>query len=171
MTSLRIVFFLALLYAAGAAGDLRAQSTLEQERSRYSQAAYYNYVEPGDLTILVNVWGTVRNAGLYEVPQGTHLSTLFSIAGGPAIGERHRRDRRSIVIHLSRAKPEGAREVVYEATMDDEIFAMEEDPVLQEGDVLTVETIVRQRLSWRDVFPVVAAVGTVALTVERLFGN
>lgn len=156
--------FLGLL---GSTGIAQGQSLSDFDRSRYSPAAYYNYAEPGDVTILTNVWGTVRNPGLYEIPRGTHLSTLLSVAGGPAAGPRSNREDRTIFVRLFREEG-GQRVVVFEDVMENEIFAAAEDPVLEEGDVLTVETLVQQRFSWRDVFPIVAAVGTVAIAIERI---
>lgn len=134
-------------------------------RSRYSPAAYYNYTEQGDVTILVSVWGTVRNPGLYEVPQGTSLTTLFSLAGGPQASPRQSKNKRWINARLLRGR---SQEVVFETTMENSILSLDDDPEILAGDLLTVETVERAGLSWRDVFPVVAAVASVALAVERL---
>lgn len=144
-----------------------AQNLSDFERSRYSPASYYNYSEPADVTILVNVWGTVRNPGLYEIPQGTTLSHLLSLSGGPIVAPRQVRQDRTIQVRLFR--PNGAgRELLWETEMENELTAADDDLTVQEGDVVTVETVVRQRFSWRDVFSVVAAVGTVAIAIERL---
>lgn len=134
------------------------------ERSRFSPAAYYNYAEAGDVTILANVWGTVRNPGLYKIPQGTHLSTLLSVAGGPAADVRNERNDQTISLRLYRNEG-GVRRVVFEDVMTNEIFASSEDPVLQEGDILAVETIVKQRFNWRDVLPFISASASVGLAI------
>src|SRR5690554_7804228 len=63
MKKFSLALLLAACFVAGSAMDARAQVT-DLDRSRYSPAAYYNYSEPGDVTILVSVWGTVRNPGL-----------------------------------------------------------------------------------------------------------
>jgi hypothetical protein len=55
--------------------------------------------------------------------------------------------------------------------MQNEILSLTPDPVLVAGDVLTVDTVERAGLTWRDVFPVVAAVASVTLAVERLASN
>ncbi len=136
------------------------------ERSRYSSAAYHNYSEPGDVTILVNVWGTVRYPGLYEVPSGTTMSTLFSLAGGPRVDPREKRVSRKVTARLVR---NGS--VMLETVMDNEILSLANDPVLAEGDMITSDTVLKRGLSWRDVFPVVAAVASVALAVERISTN
>ena len=160
--------FLALLLFAGLpALTASAQSLSDFERSRYSPASYYNYSEAADVTVLVNVWGTVRNPGLYEIPQGTTLSHLLSLAGGPIVSPRQNRQTRTIQVRLFR--PDGVgRRVVFESEMENEVIAANEDPTVLEGDVITVETVVRQRFSLRDIFPIIAAVGTVAIAIERI---
>lgn len=50
---------------------------------RSNVGAYYYMARPGDLTVLVSVWGDVRNPGQYEIPAGTDLVQLLSYAGGP----------------------------------------------------------------------------------------
>ena len=47
----------------------------------------------------------------------------------------------------------------------------DDDPVLADGDVIAIESVVKQGFSWRDLFPVVAAVASVTLAVERLSNN
>jgi hypothetical protein len=49
-----------------------------------SAAAYYYIAKPGELTMLVNIWGYVQKPGRYEVPSSTDLVQLVSYAGGPA---------------------------------------------------------------------------------------
>lgn len=147
---------------------MRAQAQLmpDPTRTRYQSAAIYQFADPGDILTTVNVWGAVRYPGLYEVPEGTHLSTLFSLAGGPAIAERRSREQRTIMLRLIRAGEH--RDVVFESVMENEILVADEDPVVREGDVMTVEVVVRQRFSLRDVFPVVAALASATLAIERL---
>ncbi len=155
----------ALLAAASVPEAARAQID-ELDRSRYNRAAYYNYAEPADVTILVNAWGAVRYPGLYELPQGTSMSTLFSLAGGPATGAQERRERRTLTIRLARAQSGGAeRAVIFEAEMEDAVYAFESDLTLQDGDVLTAEVYARPRFTWRDALPVVSAAASVASTV------
>lgn len=163
--SAAVAAFLILL--AAPPPEASAQIPNELERSRYSPAAYYNYSEPGDVTVLVNVWGTVRNPGLYEVPRGTTLSTLFSVAGGPSVAQRTGRQTRTIEVRLVRNE-DGLRQPVFHSVMENDIAVSSEDPVLQEGDVLTVETVLRQGFSWRDIFPVLGAAASMALIIERL---
>lgn len=160
---------MAFVFAVASMGAARADAQIvDLTRSRYSPAAYYNYAETGDVTILVSVWGTVRNPGLYEIPAETTLSVLFSLAGGPAVTSRRKQDKRTVTARLLRGP---AQDVAFEIEMENEILSLSPDPVLEAGDVLTVDTVQRAGLSWRDVFPVVAAVASVTLAVERLVSN
>ncbi len=156
---------LALLALAAAATPAARAQVSDMDRSRYGQAAYYNYSEEADVTVLVSAWGAVQNPGLYEVPRGTRLSRLLSITGGPAIGTRSRGQEQRLTLALSRAASPTGRAIIFEATMEDEVFALEEDPVLQDGDVLTAERYVRARFTWRDLIPIVGAVASVASTI------
>lgn len=149
----------------GAAPEAACAQGADTERSRYSPAAYYNYAEPADVTVTVNVWGSVQNPGLYEVPQATRLSELFSLAGGPALGTQTRGTRQRLVVRLSREKPGGTRSVVFEEEMEDEVFAFATDPAVQQGDVLTAERFVHDRFTWRDALPIIGTATSVASTV------
>lgn len=161
------ILLLGILFVAAGASESHAQVQNELIRSRYSPAAYYNYAEEGELTMLVSVWGTVRNPGLYEVPEGTHLSTLFSVSGGPSVSQRTRRQERTINIRLVRDVG-GEREVIFESIMRNDIIVEDADPLLLEGDVLTVETVVRQGFGWRDLATIVGSGASLALILERL---
>ena len=163
------ILFLALLFLGGpSVGEVSAQlsADLGQARAQYQSASVYRFAETGDLTVTVNVWGAVRNPGLYEIPEGTHLSTLFSLAGGPAIAERTNRERLTTTLKLIR---DGNREnVVFESVMEDEILVLDEDPILREGDVMTAEVLIQQRFSIRDIFPIVAAIASLTLAIDRV---
>ena len=160
--------FFAVLFSGGLCfSKAQAQLTgMMPTRPQYQSASVYRFAETGDLTITVNVWGAVRNPGLYEVPEGTHLSTLFSLAGGPATAERTTRQRLTTTLKLMRE--EDREKAVFESVMENEILVLDEDPVLQEGDVMTVEVLVQQRFSLRDVFPIVAAIASLTLAVDRV---
>jgi len=147
----------------------QAQVT-DLERSRLNTAAYYNYTEQGDITIKVHVWGAVRFPGLYEIPRESSLSELVSLAGGPSFAERNKRSSRVVDVNLHRYQGT-ERQVIYNTTMENRIVVRDEDPRLQDGDVLTMEAVVRQGLSWRDVFPIVSMVGTMVLIADRVGTN
>lgn len=146
----------------------------ELEQSRYNRASFYSYSEPGDVTIRVSAWGSVRNPGLYEIPRETSLTELFSLAGGPSsIGQRGWREDQTLIVRLTRRQENGERTVVYEKRMEEEIATLDENIAIQNGDILTAETIVDRRLTWWDAFTVIGAASTAFITLDRLglFGN
>ncbi len=140
------------------------------DRSRLNTAAYYNYSDAGDVTIQVHVWGAMRFPGLYEVPRETKLSELISLAGGPQVPERARRSVRRVQLQLHRLT-DTSREVVMNLEMENQIVVSDADPVLQSGDVLSAESVVRQTFSVRDLFPIVSAAAALALLIERISAN
>lgn len=137
------------------------------DRSRLNTAAFYNYSEPGDVTIKVHVWGSVRFPGLYEIPRGTKLSELISLSGGPNIGERAKKSTRTVDLKLHRVDGND-RLVIFQMLMENEVVVTSEDPVLLTDDVLSYEAVLRQGFQWRDVFPIVSMVGTIVLIADRL---
>lgn len=161
-----IFYFMALALLVGV---VSAQPS-ELDRSRLNTAAFYNYTEPGDVTIKVHVWGAIRFPGLYQIPRDTRLSELLSLAGGPQFAERSQRSTRSVDMKLHRAN-DGVRDVIFRSQMTNEIVVREEDPVIQNGDVLTFEATIRQGFRWRDLFPIVSMVGTLVLIIDRVAGE
>lgn len=155
--------FLGLLLLACSALSLHAQSPTDFERSRYSPAAFYNFAQPGDVSILVNVWGTVRNPGLYQVPQGTRLRRLISLSGGPNLTPSQRREKRTISLRVIRGN-----DPVLEETMEEQVSTTTEDLELADGDVIALEMTTQQRFGWRDIIPIVNTAALIALALERI---
>ena len=166
---LRFLFGVLVLAGAGVL-SIYAQTPEDLDRLRSGVASNYNFSEPADVTIYVSVWGTVRSPGLYEIPEQTRLSRLWSLSGGPIVGPRQRRQDRTIRVRLFREGTSG-RELIFEAEMQNEVIPMEDDPVLQEGDVLAVETLERHRFGWRDAISIVSAAGTLTLLTLRITGR
>ena len=57
----------------------------ENETGKSSQSAdYFVFLGEGDeLLMNVQIWGQVKNPGLYSLPEGSDIVTLLSLAGGP----------------------------------------------------------------------------------------
>lgn len=151
---------------------LQAQSTSnvqgvgQRESTRSNIAAYYYYAERGDLTMQVNVWGTVRYPGRYEVQVGANLGELISYAGGPQLRLRREQEERKITVRVSRWVENG-RQIVYEHPLDSLVVSADHYPSLKDGDVVTVETVEREGFSWRDVVSIVGSSASVGLLVVR----
>lgn len=159
-TLLTVLLLLVVTSAASA-------QSIDYERSRYSPAAYYKYEQEGDVTILVSVWGAVKNPGLYEVPQSTQLNKIVSLAGGPSSGTHRFGTDEEMTIRLLREDPSGRREVVFERHLEDDLFVPEENIALRPGDIITFERSITEKFIWRDAFTIVSGVATLGLVLER----
>ena len=158
-----LVLFIVWVHCA----DTSAGQAPDYERSRYNPASVYKYQELGDITILVNVWGSVGNPGLYEIPQGSRLNWLFSATGGPDIGATTWGSDERLTVRLLRAD-NGRSRVIFETVMEDGVYIPKENPPLQSGDILVVEKYTKPIITWRDIFPIVSATGTVISIVLAL---
>ncbi len=164
--SMRLALLLLLVASASVPVSHAQPTSPNAMRSVYSASAYYRYATPEDLTIRVNVWGALRFPGYYEVPRGTTLSTLMSLTGGPNYTDRRRGDERITLLRLTR----GTQVLLAQETIND-VFVPQEEIVLQEGDVFTVETVIKPRSSWRDYAPVASAAASVLSALVVLLVN
>lgn len=165
LTSARTLapFVLLLLVATGA----QAQG-MDFERSRYSPGGYYRYTETGDLTVRVQAWGNVRYPGLHEVPLDTRASTLLSLAGGPVLAERREQDERTIRVRYYRTEADGAMTLVFDQQMTNDLSALVQDPVVQEGDVLVVDSVLKVGYTWRDYLPIASVAASIGVLIVQL---
>jgi protein involved in polysaccharide export with SLBB domain len=136
--------------------------------SRLNSAAFYKYAESGDVTVLVNVWGTVRFPGRYELRQGVHLGDLISLAGGPLDRPLDpEATERTITVKVSRGSDQGRR-IMFNSILDDIVESPQNYPILQEGDVVLIETLDHQKFRVRDALPIANLLATLALIVVRV---
>ena len=135
--------------------------------SEQAAQANFSYAGPGDLTIFVDVWGAVRAPGVYEISEGTRLSTLLSYAGGPPITTLGEEQDQIYTLRIYRGG-QGEKNLVYEMVMDDAVTALEGDPVLQSGDLFTAEMRVKQRFNWRSVLEVASSFASITLLLLRI---
>ncbi len=130
-------------------------------------AAVYRYAQPGQAVIAVHVWGAVRQPGWYEVQPATTLDQVLSLAGGPVVGAEDPREERRVTLTLTRGAG-AARAVVFASTLDALMASGAPVPALAQGDVLTLQTTVRPRFTWRDGLGVASAVGGLLVALTRL---
>ena len=141
--------------------------TGEALSSNQSAQANFSYARPGELAIFIDVWGAVRAPGVYEVPEGTHLSTLLSYAGGPPITTLGEQENQIYTLRIYRGG-KGEKNLVYETVMENTVTALEGDPVLQSGDLFTAEMRVKQRFNWRTVLDVASSFASITLLLLRI---
>jgi len=68
--------FSTILYA-------QSESGIGPTNPNASAASYYYISKPGELTMQVNIWGSIQKPGRYEIPTSTDIIQLISYAGGP----------------------------------------------------------------------------------------
>lgn len=135
--SVRQLVGLAALAVALASPGALAQPVLgrAEAMSTNARSAFY-HVRPGTASVQVQVLGAAHTPGLYEISEGTGLSALLALAGGPALGTTPAGTRDRAVVRLYRSGTED--HVAFEAPLE-QIAGDATTPVLQDGDVLLVE--------------------------------
>ncbi len=157
-----------------------APATSAQEFGRVDQIqntsqGYFYHVIPGEATIKVYVWGTVRMPGTYEVSATADLGDVLSLAGGPQLTPLRQSDvldvEREITIRVYRLDGQ-QRVLLYDHTLEEMVAATEVYPTLQEGDVVEVQTAETEtrRWTWRETLTIVGAVATTVIATSQLIG-
>lgn len=145
--------------------------------SSYSGGAYYRIADPGDITIQVSVWGSASRTGLYEVRQGMKLSTLFTLVGGGQVSVRNSasgsinqggRVKYTLDVRLLRPQGDGRFVEVFSKYMENQLSPFEEDIVLEDGDILVMESEVRTRVGFRIILSYIAAIGSTVFLIDRI---
>lgn len=135
--------------------------------------------EPGQLADSVNVWGDVGSAGRYIVPRGTTLPLLISYSFGPQTlrdGQTNL-DWSKMRVEINVQKHDSSNNV---QEMKSFRYRFEEpfpegmhNFVLENNHTVTLR--VKRKPSFRDyvgvVAPVISAIATSIIIVDRLAGN
>lgn len=135
--------------------------------------------EPGQLTDSVNVWGDVGSSGRYLVPKGTTLPLLLSYSFGPQTLRDGQTNldwsKMRVEINIQEYDSESQKQKIQEFR-----YRFEEpfpdgmnDFVLENNQTVTVR--VKRKPSFRDyvgvIAPVISAIATSIIIVDRLAGN
>ena len=166
----RIALVLAFLTLSGLMQSVLGQNALPSEvRSRYGAGGVYRYVDLGERFISVGVHGSIRLPGLYEIPVGTDINTLISMAGGAQLsGSQLEQDTRTLVFKLFRDGSGDRSALLYEYRMEDVLTSIPEDIVLEGGDVLTIDSVTEQGFVWRDYLTIASAGISAILLIVQL---
>ncbi|MEZ4698713.1 MAG: hypothetical protein R2834_00165 [Rhodothermales bacterium] len=131
--------------------------------------SYFYFVEPGAATIQVYAYGKIGAPGVYVLEEGSNMALLLALSGGPVFATNPDWNQTPYV-RLFRDRG-GARTQIYESTLDEILNTTTNTPVLQDGDVLTLEVEQRRRMNWRDIFTIISPILSTLLLVERLTRN
>ena len=61
-------------------------------------------------------------------------------------------------------------EPIYQARLEDFVLEPEQHPALEEGDVILIESVQRQKYTWREALSVVSSLSSIILLITRLRG-
>lgn len=136
---------------------------------RSGSAARYSYVTQGEQSIEVDVWGTVRFPGRFEVPLDSDLADLIALSGGPNMTSRDTRIVTSRTIVKVSRESGSNRSVVFEQEFDNLLNLQGSFPSLETGDVVMIETLERSKNQWlREwALPVAQLTATIFLIIYR----
>ena len=167
-----VLMGLALHLVCFAGAQAQAQQSAVGSYGRVEQTNsnigyYHYYTQPGGVTVQVQVLGVVGATGVYELNVGTSLGTLLTLAGGPQISTRERRNRRDILLRLYRPS-EGREAPLFEATFVSLLADPQASPPLRDGDVLLVEVVEYKRFNWRDAATLAGTAAALTLALERV---
>jgi len=147
---------------------ISAVTALSQDVPDQSRpVTYFKHVDPGQPSIIVNVWGDINAAGRYEVREGTGLLELIFLAGGPGEKVQNSREHRHSDILLSR-KEGDVWKLITRLPLDDLMMPTQPDVGLQNEDIIKIETHVSAGFSWKDALTIIGTVGTLALIGDRI---
>jgi hypothetical protein len=135
----------------------------------------YVFTKRGDLPIYVSVWGAVRLPGRYEIPEGTNLGQLLSLAGGPGfdtrgaiVGIDYRDRQRRGKTHIRVSRSEGGNtSIVLESRIDELLRKNIRNFDLIDGDVVMIDMV--QRFNFLDIFMIVSTSSSMVLLLDRIF--
>lgn len=172
--TLSVFLLLGSLFAitdkAEAQGLNRQGNSLTQLYSLAEQMPnHYQFVRTGEPSITVVVIGSVVRPGTYEVREGTDLNELLLYTGGPrAIGVRTRRITPDVNFFLSRTFEGEGRRIIFESTFEAYTTQFVDFPVMQDFDVVIVETDPVRPQIWREVLTLTSQILSIASSLTLI---
>jgi hypothetical protein len=165
--NMKRLLFIAVLVAPLLASAPTASAQFGAPTEVISQGTSYRiFTRPGEATIRVQVLGEV-GSGIYVIGSSTTLSELLALAGGPQLGEGNLNVRRTVIVRVLR-EAGGSRQVIYETDVDTMLREPGTHPELQDNDLVTVQSHLRQHYGFRETLQLVSSVGTLVLLALRL---
>jgi hypothetical protein len=128
--------------------------------------SYKVFARPGEPLIRVHVLGEL-GSGLYAIGANTTLTELLALAGGPQLSGVTTETTREVTVRVFR--DQGAqRQQIYESDIRDLIVTPGQHPTLEEGDVVTVESVTRRRFDAFRAIQVASSIATFGLLILRV---
>ncbi len=125
--------------------------------------ANYYFAKPGDITILVDVWGSVSRPGRYEISTSIDLIHLVSLAGGPTAEAKLSEVR---IARLAGIDTSSARKILM-VNLEDLTRLSASELALFPGDLIVVERNYWAKI--QDVFSFLVPVVTLSIYLLNLW--
>jgi hypothetical protein len=137
-----------------------------QDLGEGSQSYVNDFSRPGQATILVNVWGSAGQPGLWRVEKDVDLVDFLSVVGVPGIGTEDPGTRSTAYIAIYRTI-NGQRQEAYRRKVADILEDGATYPTLQSGDVVSVEVKRRRKIGLRTISSLVGTASSITLLILR----
>lgn len=124
---------------------------------------YTRIAVPGEATVQVMVMGVEVNAGLYEIGESIELDELLVLTGGGTYDPKTYKT----TIYVYR-QAGGERTVIYEEPIQRVLIDNSTYPQFQNGDILLVERILRNRYTLFEVARTVSSATSLILLAIRI---
>ena len=164
-------FVLVIVVSLVSAASVQAQGTFPGMGSPLDREVagvpYMRYAKPGETTVQVMVVGAVGAPGIYVIGESTRLDELLALSRGLGTGMTPANTTQKSTVQLYRRQG-GERVLIYEASVEDMLREPDTYPELQDDDIFRVDTVVRQRWTWREGLQVVSSAASLIFVAVRL---
>lgn len=164
-----LVFMMWMTWMSGVVSPIEARGqAFGRIAETETNVAYFFFARPGEATVQVSLWG-VPQSGIYEVPDGTDLDKLLTMAGGAPIGPRQENQKRpKVTIRLYR--PDASRtDPILEVPLEEMLSGTATYPALEDDDIIVLEVIQpAEGFGWRDGLSLVTTAASVTLLTLRI---
>lgn len=146
MRASRVLALLAVLAALPVAAQPFPQVTPVLPTDIINQgASYVVFTEPGAPTVDVFVVQQAGRTGIFRIAEGTTLTELLVLAGGPS-GQSAETSQfvRTAFVRVLRNDGSGLRNVIYEASPEEMLREPGRHPQIITGDLIETEVVVEE---------------------------
>ncbi|MEX0845407.1 MAG: hypothetical protein WD022_08990 [Balneolaceae bacterium] len=172
------LFFISILFVSTEFVQAQNRQTPISQQFRMAERII-RIAEPGQLTDSVNVWGDIGSSGRYVVPKGTTLPLLLSYSFGPQTLRDGQTNldwsKMRVEINIQKYDAENKKQEIkkFEYRFEEPFPDGMNSFMLENNQTITVR--VKRKPSFRDyvgvVAPVISAIATSIIIIDRLAGN
>ena len=126
-----------------------------------------DFSRPGRPTMMIYVWGTASTPGIWKVERDVDFLELLSAAQIPNFANIESTSKQTVNVRVYRTTG-GRRVEIFASEMKKLLTDGKDYPGLQEGDIILLETITKQRFNLQTIFSAIGAAASIVLLIIRL---